>query len=76
MNKMFQASTLNALMLGNYDSTISVSKMLEKGDTGIGTYEGLDGEAIFFFNYKCINTIILKIVISAIPKSPKSHTNV
>lgn len=48
MNKMFQASTLNALMLGNYDSTISVSKMLEKGDTGIGTYEGLDGEAIFF----------------------------
>ena len=48
MNKMFQASTLNALMLGNYDKTVSVAEMLKHGDTGIGTYEGLDGEAIFF----------------------------
>lgn len=47
MNKMFQASTLNALMLGNYDKTVSVAEMLKHGDTGIGTYEGLDGEAIF-----------------------------
>ncbi len=47
MNKMFQASTLNALMLGNYDKTVSVEEMLKQGDTGIGTYEGLDGEAIF-----------------------------
>ena len=47
MNKMIQASTLNALMLGNFDRTISVKEFLHACDTGIGTYTGLDGEAIF-----------------------------
>lgn len=45
--KLVQASTLNALMLGNFDTTITVGKLLEEGDTGIGTYTGLNGEAIF-----------------------------
>ena len=45
--KLVQASTLNALMLGNFDSTISVRDFLSEADTGIGTYTGLDGEAIF-----------------------------
>ena len=47
MKTMFQASTLNALMLGNFDCTTSVSEFLRNADTGIGTYTGLDGEAIF-----------------------------
>lgn len=47
MNKMIQASTLNALMLGNFDRTISVKEFLRGGDVGLGTYTGLDGEAIF-----------------------------
>lgn len=46
MKKLFQASTLNALMLGNFDRTISVRDFLHSADTGIGTYTGLDGEAI------------------------------
>ena len=45
--KLVQASTLNALMLGNFDTTISVRDFLSEADTGIGTYTGLDGEAIF-----------------------------
>ena len=45
--KLLQASTLNALMLGNFDRTISVRDFLKEADTGIGTYTGLDGEAIF-----------------------------
>ena len=45
--KLVQASTLNALMLGNFDCTISVRDFLAEADTGIGTYTGLDGEAIF-----------------------------
>lgn len=44
---MIQASTLNALMLGNFDKTVSVKDFLHHADTGIGTYTGLDGEAIF-----------------------------
>lgn len=47
MEKLLQASTLNALMLGNFDCTISVGAFLQEADTGIGTYTGLDGEAIF-----------------------------
>ena len=34
-------------MLGNFDKTVSVKDFLHHADTGIGTYTGLDGEAIF-----------------------------
>ncbi len=47
MKTLIQASTLNALMLGNFDKTVSVKDFLQHADTGIGTYAGLDGEAIF-----------------------------
>lgn len=47
MKTLIQASTLNALMLGNFDETVSVKDFLHHADTGIGTYAGLDGEAIF-----------------------------
>ena len=47
MKTLIQASTLNALMLGNFDRTISIKDVLHHADTGIGTYTGLDGEAIF-----------------------------
>lgn len=47
MKTLIQASTLNALMLGNFDKTVSVKDFLHYADTGIGTYAGLDGEAIF-----------------------------
>lgn len=47
MKTLFQASTLNALMLGNFDRTVSVGEFLRHADTGLGTYAGLDGEAIF-----------------------------
>lgn len=47
MKKLIQASTLNALMLGNFDETVKVKDFLHHADTGIGTYRGLDGEAIF-----------------------------
>lgn len=47
-NKLFQVSTLNNLMLGDYNGSIRVKDLLKKGDTGIGTYDGLDGEAIIY----------------------------
>ena len=37
MTRMIQASTLNALMLGNFDRTTSVRSFLTDADTGIGT---------------------------------------
>ncbi len=43
---LFQVSTLNALMLGDYDGIITVDKLLQCGDTGLGTFDTLDGEMI------------------------------
>ena len=43
---IFQVSTLNATMLGNFDGALSVAELLRHGAWGLGTYEGLDGEAI------------------------------
>ena len=45
-NKMYQVSTLQALALGYTKSVITVSELLEYGDTGLGTYEDVNGEMI------------------------------
>lgn len=42
-----QVSTLRALLLGNYQGVVDAQQLAEKLQWGIGTYEGLDGEAIF-----------------------------
>jgi acetolactate decarboxylase len=46
MSKFYQISTLNTIMLGNYDGVITVGDLLKQGSMGIGTFEGLDGEMI------------------------------
>ena len=45
-NKMFQVSTLQALALGYSRSVITVAELLEEGDTGLGTFEDVNGEMI------------------------------
>lgn len=45
-NTLFQVSTLNALMLGQYDGVITTDDFLQHGDTGLGTIHRLDGEMI------------------------------
>lgn len=43
-NHIYQISTINALVSGLYDGCVSLSKLLQKGNFGIGTFKGLDGE--------------------------------
>lgn len=43
---MYQVSTLQALMLGYTRSVITVAELLEHGNTGLGTFTGVDGEMI------------------------------
>ncbi|MDD3929023.1 MAG: acetolactate decarboxylase [Sphaerochaeta sp.] len=43
---LHQVSVLNALLLGEYDGIISVGELKELGDTGIGTFDTLEGEMI------------------------------
>ena len=44
--KMFQVSTLQALALGYTRSVITVDELKKHGDTGLGTFEAVDGEMI------------------------------
>jgi acetolactate decarboxylase len=43
-----QMSTIDALMTGNYDGTISLSDLSGSGDFGIGTFHRLDGEMVLY----------------------------
>lgn len=45
-NTLFQVSTMNALSQGSYEGKISSGDLKMYGDTGIGTFDGLDGEMI------------------------------
>ena len=45
-SKIYQVSTLQALAMGYTKKVITVGELLEHGDTGLGTYENVDGEMI------------------------------
>lgn len=45
-NTLSQVSTIDALLAGVYDGEITLKQLLEMGDTGIGTFDCLDGEMI------------------------------
>lgn len=43
---LIQVSTIDALLAGSYDGTMTCRKLLTKGDFGIGTFDHLDGEML------------------------------
>lgn len=43
---LYQVSTLNSLLVGNYDGLQTVSELKANGDIGIGTFDALDGELV------------------------------
>ena len=45
-NKMYQVSTLQALALGYSRAVVSAGELLQEGDTGLGTFEDVNGEMI------------------------------
>lgn len=45
-NKMYQVSTLQALALGYSRAVVTVRELLSKGNTGLGTFEDVNGEMI------------------------------
>lgn len=45
-NKMYQVSTLSALALGYTRKVVTIGELLKNGDTGLGTFENVDGEMI------------------------------
>ncbi|HEX3909293.1 MAG TPA: acetolactate decarboxylase [Solirubrobacteraceae bacterium] len=45
-HELFQTSTVQALLAGDYDGDVTLAEILEHGDLGLGTLNGLDGELI------------------------------
>jgi acetolactate decarboxylase len=43
---LFQASTIGALLDGSFDGDLTFGELAERGDLGLGTLNGLDGEMI------------------------------
>ena len=43
---LYQVSTLQALMQGDYYGAASAGELLTRGDTGLGTFDALDGEMV------------------------------
>ena len=44
--KFYQVSTLQALVLGYSRAVVTVGKLMEHGETGLGTFEDVNGEMI------------------------------
>ncbi|MEO8240651.1 MAG: acetolactate decarboxylase [Flavobacterium sp.] len=49
--KVYQYSTINALMEGGFDGDMTMEVLQKKGNFGIGTFNQLDGEMIGFDNH-------------------------
>ena len=45
-NVIFQYSTLSALLEGVYDGEMTIGELKKRGNFGIGTFNGLDGELV------------------------------
>lgn len=45
-HELFQASTVQALLAGAFDGDVTLEELLEHGNHGLGTLNGLDGELI------------------------------
>ena len=43
---LFQTSTIGALLDGAYEGDVTIGEVLEHGDLGLGTLNGLDGELV------------------------------
>jgi acetolactate decarboxylase len=48
LHEIFQNSTINALLEGVYDGSMTYAELRRHGDFGLGTFNALDGEMIAF----------------------------
>lgn len=46
-NTLYQYSTIDSLLMGNYDGELTIPQLQKHGNTGLGTFNRLDGEMVF-----------------------------
>jgi hypothetical protein len=51
-HELFQTLTVQALLAGAFDGDVTIGELLEHGDMGLGTLNGLDGELIVWSTEK------------------------
>ena len=69
LDSLYQVSMLNALMLGDYDGFVTLRELSTKGNLGIGTFDGLDGEMIF------LDGVMYKALLTgAVEQQPMDET--
>jgi acetolactate decarboxylase len=61
---LIQISVIDALLQGIYDGYYPINQLAEIGDVGIGTFDGLDGEMIFY------NDTVFQVVSTGEVKIP------
>ena len=61
---LYQISTINSLMAGNYDGIHTIQDVAKKGNTGIGTFDTLDGEMVM------IDGVVYKVKASGMVEKP------
>lgn len=64
---IYQVSTLQALAMGYNKAVVTVEEMLRHGDTGLGTFEGVDGEMIVLDGV-CFRATVDGSVVEAPPE--------
>ncbi len=61
-DSLYQASTIDALLVGIYDGSTSFTDLRRNGDFGLGTFDALDGEMIgldgAFYQAKADGTVL------------------
>jgi acetolactate decarboxylase len=59
---LYQASTIDALLVGIYDGSTTFADLKRNGDFGLGTFDALDGEMIalngYFYQAKADGTVL------------------
>jgi len=63
---LFQVAAFNTFSSGNYDGYMTYGELMEHGDFGIGTFDGLDGEMIV------LNGVFYQIPVDGKPKQVAS----
>ena len=46
-DSIYQYSTIDSLLIGNYDGELTLGELKKHGDIGLGTFNRLDGEMVF-----------------------------
>lgn len=68
VKKLFQHSTIGALMAGMFEGTFPIEELLQKGNIGIGTFHGLDGELVLIDGKAYQITVEGEVLETNLPK--------